>query len=112
MKSLKHIGLGSVLGLALLYSVGSAAAQGVPDTRMVVLQVRKDTGRVVCVDRDFKRKIVKADRGTVVVTEEGQKGGLELLQAGDIIKVEAHAGRTQQIVVLRMASQESASAEE
>ncbi len=79
-------------------------------SRLTVVEVNKEAGRVrvrdaadVCSDLSCQ--------GAVVVTDEVQRADLELLNPGDIIKVEAREGHAQKIVVLRRAWDEIASPE-
>jgi len=78
--------------------------------RLTVVGINKEAGRVrvrdaadMCTDLTCQ--------GTVVVTDAEQKADLDLLNPGDIIKVETQDGRAQRIVVLRRAWDEIASPE-
>ncbi len=116
MKPLKCTVIGVVFMLSLLVAAGPARAQGISDSlsksELVVLEVSKNAGRVTFVDHDFKRRTLRFDKRTVVVNDEGKSGGLELLTVGDIIKIERPAGQPRKIVIVRAASQMSASPEE
>ena len=56
-------------------------------------------------------RVSDVSKGTLVVTEEAQAGGLGLLMPGDVIRVEAPHGQVHRIVVLRRGWQELESPE-
>ncbi len=81
------------------------------ESRLTVVEVDPASGRLrvrgaaeVCSDLSCRRE-------AVVVTDEGVSEDLGALNPGDIIKVEASAGRADKIIVLRRAWEEFASPE-
>ncbi len=104
--------------LAALVLAGPAFAQSLTDLlqtqRMTVLEVKKEAGRIYCLEADGLR-VVEFGNGApmpLVVTDTVQKGDLSLLRPGDVIKVESRNGRAHRITVLRRAADEIASPEQ
>ncbi len=69
---------------------------------MTVLEVNKRSGQFRCAQHGWM-PVAKAP----VVSDGENTGGLELLKAGVVVKVETQDGRVQKIVVLRRASDDT-----
>lgn len=80
--------------------------------RHTVLNVDPGARRVLSLTGTGQVSVSEVDREARVVTDETQDAGLALLKPGDVIRVEAHAGQIQKIVVLRRGWQELESPEQ
>ncbi len=104
------------ISLIALLLAAPAVAQSLTDSiqagRMTVLEIRKDTGQLYCLEANGLR-VVEFTNGAVplVVTDTAQRADLSLLHAGDLIKVERKDGRASKITVLRPAWAEISSPE-
>ena len=87
----------------------TGALQSGPHT---VLNVDPGARRVLALTGTGQVSVSEVDREVRVVTDETQDAGLALLKPGDVIRVEAHAGHIQKIVVLRRGWQELESPEQ
>jgi hypothetical protein len=79
--------------------------------RQTVLTVDPAGRRFLSVTGTGQVRVSEVNKGTLVLTEEAQGGGLALLKPGDIIRVDAPRGQIQKIVVLRRGWQELESPE-
>jgi hypothetical protein len=79
--------------------------------RQTVLNVDPAARRFLSVTGTGQVRVSEVNRGTLVLTEETQGGGLALLKPGDVIRVEPRHGQIQRIVVLRRGWQELESPE-
>ncbi len=80
-------------------------------SRLTVVAVEKATGRVRVKGDGDACSDLSCGEYTLVVADEGPTGGLEVLNPGDIIKVEREAGRPERIVVVRRVWEELTSPE-
>ncbi len=81
------------------------------DSRVMVVEVDKDKGRLrVKGDADVCSDI-SCSEGTVVVTDDEAHATLDTLNPGDIVRVESTAGQPRRIVVLRRVWEELTSPE-
>lgn len=78
--------------------------------RLTVVEVDKGAGRLRVRD-DSETCTDLACQGSLVVTGEKSSADLELINPGDIIKVEPNPGRPEKIVVVRRAWEEHTSPE-
>ena len=79
-------------------------------SRLTVVEVDKKAGRLRVRD-DSEMCTDLICQGSLVVTEEESRADLDLINPGDIIKVESKAGRPEKIVVVRRAWNEFGSPE-
>ena len=79
-------------------------------SRLTVVEVDKKAGRLRVRD-DSEMSTDLTCHGSLVVTEEESRADLDLINPGDIIKVESKAGRPEKIVVVRRAWNEIGSPE-
>lgn len=83
----------------------------IQQSRLMVVEVDKDKGRLrVRGEADACTDLTCHDQ-TVVVTDEATHHDLDVLNPGDMIRVESAAGRADRIVVVRRAWDEIASPE-
>ncbi|MEK7730988.1 MAG: hypothetical protein AAB363_03945 [Planctomycetota bacterium] len=80
-------------------------------SRLTVVAVEKATGRVRVKGEGDACSDLSCGEHTLVVADEGPTGGIEVLNPGDIIKVEREAGRPERIVVVRRVWEELTSPE-
>lgn len=80
--------------------------------RHTVLNVDPGARRVLSLTGTGQVSVSEVDKEARVVTDETQDASLALLKPGDVIRVEAHSGHIQKIVVLRRGWQELESPEQ
>ena len=80
-------------------------------SRLTVVAVDKENGRLRVKRSDDQCSDLSCQKGTLVVTEDETRADLDLLNPGDIIKVEPAGGRPEKIVVVRRVWEELASPE-
>ena len=83
----------------------------IQESRLMIVEVDKSRGRVrvrgaadACTD-------LSCSEQALVVTDEGTKADLDLLNPGDIVKIEPATGPAEKIVVVRRVWEEIASPE-
>ena len=81
------------------------------DSRVMVVEVDKDTGRLRVKGDTDACSDISCSEGTVVVADDEAHATLDTLNPGDIVRVESTPGQPQRIVVLRRVWEELTSPE-
>jgi len=109
-------GVALIFVLGLVARIETAGAEDLTATiqtgRMTVMEINKDTRRIVCMNSQGRVQVLRAANEAVVITDDKKSTDLAPLNTGDVIKAELRGGRIQKIVVLRQGWHEAAGMEQ